>query len=68
MKTKTVAARAILREPEPERTLKNFYDISRVQIEDLEVQNSEFLAKFLSINHKDIFHFSLKRVKFRQNI
>lgn len=45
----------ILREPEPERTLKDFYDISKICIEDLEVEDSEFLAKFVGINYKDIF-------------
>ena len=58
----------ILREPEPERTLKNFYDISKICIEDLVVEDSTFIAKFVSINYKDIFQLSLKRVKFRTSM
>lgn len=45
---------AIKREPEPENTLKAFYEISKIEISNLKVRDSEFLAKFVRINHQEI--------------
>jgi hypothetical protein len=52
---------------EPFRSLKQVYDISTITIENIELQDSDFLVKFIEVNHQDIRELKFKKVRFAKD-